>query len=128
VVTFRAYTHWIFLHPILRHCNKKMLQHLTIFSSRFLMTNQGKLLKTLTYLGLSFVKSLPRLVIETYDSNLSIYFYLFIAIVCAKISSVYKPLTSSVGKNMLCPINECKQPNLACPNPCTKNFCNDTRN
>ncbi len=34
------------------------------------MTNQGTLLKTLTYLGLSFVKSLPWLVIETHGSKL----------------------------------------------------------
>jgi len=35
------------------------------------MPNQGKLLKTLKYLGLSFVKSLPWFVIETHGSKLS---------------------------------------------------------
>ena len=42
------------------------------------------------YLGLSFVKSLPLLVIETHGSKLSISIYIFIAILWAKISSVYK--------------------------------------
>ncbi len=53
------------------------------------MSNQGKLLKILSYLGLSFVKSLPWFVIETHGSKLSMSFYLFIAIMYAKISSVY---------------------------------------
>jgi len=35
------------------------------------MTNQGKLFKTLTYLRLSFVKRLPRLVIENHGSKFS---------------------------------------------------------
>jgi len=48
------------------------------------MPNQGKLLKTLTYLGLRFVKSLPWFVIETHGSKISISFYLFIAILCEK--------------------------------------------
>ncbi len=39
------------------------------------MTYHGKLLKTLTFLGLSFVKSLPWLVIETHVSKLLISFY-----------------------------------------------------
>jgi len=38
------------------------------------MPNQGKVLKILTYHGLSFVKSLPRFIIETYGSkNMSFY-------------------------------------------------------
>ncbi len=39
------------------------------------MPNQGKLLKTLTYLGLSSVKSLPWFIIETHGSKLSLSFY-----------------------------------------------------
>ncbi len=56
------------------------------------MSNQGKLFKTLTYLGLSFVKSLPRFVNETHGPKLSMSFNLFIAILCARISSVYRAL------------------------------------
>jgi len=37
------------------------------------MPNQGKLLTTLTYLGLSFVKSLPWFVIEIHGSKLSVF-------------------------------------------------------
>jgi hypothetical protein len=48
-----------------QYCDKKILQYLIILRHRFLLTNQGKILKTQTYLGLSFVKSLPWLVIET---------------------------------------------------------------
>jgi len=55
--------------------NCDIFRHLIIYSIRFLLTNQAKLLKTLTYLGLSFVKSLPWLVIETHGSILSISFY-----------------------------------------------------
>jgi len=54
------------------------------------MPNQGKLLKTLTYLGLSFVRSLHWYIIETHGSKLFMSFYLFIAILFAKISSVHK--------------------------------------
>jgi hypothetical protein len=46
------------------------------------MPNQGKLLKTLTYLGLSFVKSLPRFIIEIHGSKLSMSFF-------AEISSLF---------------------------------------
>jgi len=42
------------------------------------MFNQGKLLKTLTYLGISFVKSLPWFVIEFHGSKLSIVFISFL--------------------------------------------------
>jgi len=37
------------------------------------MSNQGKLLKTLTYLGLRFVKSVPWFVIEAHGSKLSVF-------------------------------------------------------
>jgi len=53
---------------------KKAFWYLIILRHRFLLTNQSKLLKTPTYLGLSFVKSLPWLVIKNHDSKLSIYF------------------------------------------------------
>jgi len=57
------------------HCDKKILRHLTIFSNKFLLNNQGKLLKTLIYLGLKFVQSIPWLFIENHGSKLSISFY-----------------------------------------------------
>jgi len=41
-----------------------------ILSQRYLLTNQSKLFKTLTYLGMSFVNSLPWLVIETAKSKI----------------------------------------------------------
>jgi hypothetical protein len=63
------------------------------------MTNQGKLLTKLkpryvrvlrVYLGWS---------IETYGSNLSNVLIFFIALLCAKISSVYKPLQYFIHKS-----------------------------
>jgi len=35
-------------------CNKKILRHMTTFSNRFLLTNKGKLLKTLNMLWVEF--------------------------------------------------------------------------
>jgi len=46
--------------------DKKTFWYLIILRHQFILTNQGKFLKTITYLGLIFVKSLPWLVIETH--------------------------------------------------------------
>ncbi len=55
---FRAYTHWIFLHTILRHYDNKKLRHLIILSQGFLtfyvLTNQGKLLENPNIPGVEF--------------------------------------------------------------------------
>jgi len=67
------------------------LRHLTIFSNRFLLTNQGKLLSKLC-IPCIFDKSLPWLGIEFYALKISMSFYLFVAILCAKMYSVYRPL------------------------------------
>ncbi len=53
------------------------------------MPNQGKILKTQTYLGLSFVRSILGLSLKPLAHN---YQCLFIAILCAKISSLYMAL------------------------------------
>jgi len=58
------------------------------FNTYFLMA--PKLLSKPLYLVLGFDKSLTWLVIETNGSKLSIYFYLVIAILCTKMSSVYR--------------------------------------
>jgi hypothetical protein len=50
------------------------------------MPNQGKLLKTHTYLGLSsFVKSLLWFIIETHGSKLSVFLSFYRNIVCINI-------------------------------------------
>jgi len=67
------YTLDIFAHTIA--IKIKIFWYLIVLRNGFLLTNQGKLLKTLTYLGLSFAKSLPCLVIETNGSKISISFY-----------------------------------------------------
>jgi len=54
--------------------------------------NQGKLLTKLNPRYVRAFKSLPWLGIELYASKISMSFYIFIAILCAKISSVNKPL------------------------------------
>ncbi len=59
---------------------------------RISMMNQGKLLTKLNPRYVKVFKSLPWLDIELYASKISMSFYHFIAILCAKISSVYKPL------------------------------------
>jgi len=55
-------------------------------------TNQGKLLTKLNPRYVKIFNRLPWLVIEIYASKISMSFYLFIAILCAKKSSVYKHL------------------------------------
>jgi hypothetical protein len=82
------YTLDIFAHLKFRHCDKKILRHLTIFSNIFLLTNQGKLLRTPAGIGLIFVKSSHWLVIEIHGSKLTTSFFLFITILCNNIFSV----------------------------------------
>jgi len=55
------------------------------------MTNQGKLLTKLNPVYVRVFKSLPWSGIEFYASKISMPFYLFIVIFCAKILCVYKP-------------------------------------
>jgi len=79
-----------FLHPILvhsiiekkentgsqmGHTKKIILKHLTIFSNRFLLTDQVSSYQNLVYLVLGFGKSLPWLDIELYALKISMSFY-----------------------------------------------------
>ncbi len=48
------------------------------------MINQGQHLRTLTYLELSFVKSLPLFIIETHGSKIYAFLYFYSNIVCKK--------------------------------------------
>jgi hypothetical protein len=68
-----------------------ILRHLTIFNNIFalLLIKQGKLLSKLV---LGFDKSLPWLGIEFYAIKIPISFYLFIAILYDKMSSVFRAL------------------------------------
>jgi len=74
---------------MLRHFDKKILKHLIIFSNRFLFTIKGNLLTKpnprlflRAYLGCSL-----KPVAQNYQI-IAIFFYLFIAILRVKISSV----------------------------------------
>ncbi len=73
-----------------QYFDKKILRHLTIFSNRFLFTNQGKLLKNLVKLVLWFDKSLPW---HKYIHGPKIYFYQ-ISFYC---NIVYKNVSCEVG-------------------------------
>jgi len=48
------------------------------------MANQGKLLRIQTYLGFSFVRSLPSFDIETHGSILSMFFLIFLLLFCVQ--------------------------------------------
>jgi hypothetical protein len=72
------------LAQILRHCDNKILWHLKIFSVRFRLTNQGKLLKTVTYCMLHFVRSLLGCSLKPMTQNYQYLFYIFIAILCIR--------------------------------------------
>jgi len=77
----------IFLRAFNLAQNIAIKRYLIVMRHRFRFTNQRKLLKTLTYLGLTF-KSFFGWSIETQGSN---YLFIFIALLCAKTSSVYRP-------------------------------------
>jgi len=62
------------------------------------MTNQGKLLTKLNPRYVRIFNSLPWLGIEFYASKISMSFYLFMSVLCAKISSVYKPLKNTSNR------------------------------
>ncbi len=82
--TLNIFTHNI---PIKRYCD--IWQFL---ATDFYWTTKVSSYQNIVYLVLSFDKSLPWLVIETHGSKLWIYFYLFISILCAKMSIVYRAL------------------------------------
>ncbi len=73
---------------IKRYCNKKIF-----LSHGFQWLTKVNSYQNLKYFDLWFVKSLPRLVIEIHGSKISfiaLSFYLFITILCAKMSLVNK--------------------------------------
>jgi len=60
---------------------------LIILRHMYLLTNHGKLLKTLTYLALSFLSAYPGWSLKPMAQN---YQYLFIFFIALKMSSVYR--------------------------------------
>jgi len=60
------------------------------------MTNQGKLLTELNPRYVTVLKNLPRLVNMSQNYQIILKFYRFIAVLCAKISSVYPPKEKSL--------------------------------